>query len=274
MHRRVRSLASTCAFLLCLFLSLPGAASFSGIVDPGIPGRWHGTQGGWTVTLDLAMGGWFSGSVSGPDVANCTFSGQVSTASRNIQGKFDGTGTDVQFRGCFRDWQYSVRITATPASLAFEAWDPQDPGFDPTDLVDVGGMTRTASVGGSADAREAKAGMWNSPPGGWGLSLVTGKTPQRTPFVVLYVYGADKAPIWYVMPGGVWTDDSNFEGALYATNGTDWRSPKFDPGSFKVTKVGTLSMSFTSDSAGQLTYRINEGSTTYVSSAPMVKQQF
>ena len=242
------------------------------IVDARIPGHWQGTQGGWTATLDLTAQGQISGTLNGPNVVNCTFTASISWGIANVQGSFHGRG-GVTMSGCFEDGWWEILLVATPDSLYFSIFDPQDD--DGSDFVGIGGMTHTAGVGASADAREAKAGMWNSPLGsGWGLSLVTGKTAQRTPFVVLYVYGSDRTPTWYVMSSGAWKDDNNFEGDLYATTGSDWRSPSFDSRSVTVKKVGTLLMSFTSESVGRLTYQINDGNATYVSSMPMVKQEF
>jgi hypothetical protein len=249
------------------------AASLSRIADARIPGHWHGTQGAWSATIDLDARGAFSGTVSGPDIVNCSIGGSITTASTNVQGSFQGEG-DVSMSGCFRDWVYSARLIATPERLTLSIYDMQA-CCDQGQLVYVEGMARTASLGASADAREAKAGMWNSPLGsGWGLSVVIGKTAQRTPFVVLHVYGSNNVPTWYVMSSGVWKDDANFEGELYATTGSDWRSLGFDPRSVTVKKVGTLLMTFTSDSVGRLTYQIDEDNATYVSSSPMVKQEF
>jgi hypothetical protein len=253
---------------------LLGAAG-NRIVSPGIPGHWEGTSAEVHASLDLAADGSFAGTVSGPGLQGCTFKARIAPAQAfdNDADSFNGLALG-SMSGC-------ADATLNKSYLAFLGATPDEMSFsfirldNERELFALEGMTRTAGVALTGGAREAKAGMWNSPLGsGWGMSLVTGKTAARTPFVVLYVYNTDKSPTWYVMSSGVWKDDNNFEGDLYATTGTDWRAPSFDSSSVTVKKVGTLLMTFTSDTVGRLTYQIKEGSATYVSSSPMVKQEF
>lgn len=235
------------------------------IEDTRIPGHWHGTSGDFSAVIDLDSGGRITGSVSGPGMDGCVFGAAVPPAlAINQQGNFAGAGVGLMRRcaDATLDVTYVVLLEATPQALTlrFVSALPDERG-----AFIVRGMTRD-------DAREVKAGMWQSPnESGWGLSIVTGDTEARTPFVVLFVYNGT-SPSWYVMPGGAWSGDTHFEGDLYVTTGTDWRAPVFAPGT--VTKVGRLAMTFSSDNAGTLEYAITDSTGTHSVTKPMQKQQF
>jgi hypothetical protein len=255
---------------------LLGSAGSGGIVSPDIPGGWQGSNAdGVSVSLDLAVNGIFSGSVSGHGFDGCKLIGVIppKEAFDNDPGEFSGFGPGglVGCTDATRNGVFAVFLGATPQqlSVALLRLDNEDTVFS------VEEMTRAPLLGANGvDARTAKMGMWNSPSAsGWGLSLTVGKTSARIPFVVLYVYSG-KAPTWYVMPSGTWSDDNNFSGDLYATTGTDWRAGTFDPASVAVKKVGTLSMTFTSSDAGRLTYDVKDSTGDNVISSPMAKQLF
>jgi hypothetical protein len=91
-------------------------------------------------------------------------------------------------------------------------------------------------------------GLWYDPDeSGWGLSM----TQQGdTLFAVLFVYGPDRAPAWYVasslqllndgfgLPGG-----PNVYGTLYRTSGP-WFGGTFDPATVGATPVGSLQVRY------------------------------
>ena len=104
------------------------------------------------------------------------------------------------------------------------------------------------------------------------VAIFTVHLPNGFSSIKLMSYDAAGAPTWYVMPGGAWTNDTRFEGDLYATTGSDWRVHDFTPGT--VTKVGRLSMTFTSNTAGTLEYTITDATGPHNISKAMQKQQF
>jgi hypothetical protein len=88
---------------------------------------------------------------------------------------------------------------------------------------------------------------------GWGFQLV-----QRGSviFVTMYVYGPTNTPIWYTATldyaGNVaWT------GGLYLTNGPYFGTVPFNPGAVTYRKVGTITWTATSVTAGQLRYDVD-----------------
>jgi hypothetical protein len=123
-------------------------------------------------------------------------------------------------------------------------------------------ITRTGPVGTALPVPETPTigeytGLWNvATESGWGLSLTQGKEPTRTPFVTLYVYQGS-TPTWFVMSSGVWNDaKTGFTGDLYSTVGIDFAEATFDSTKVVNTKRGTLTMQFSSTSAGTLTYTV------------------
>ena len=251
--------------------ALLGAAG-NRIVSPDIPGHWDGTSDGVHASLDLAVDGSFNGSVSGPGLSGCAFKGQLRPreAFDNDADSFSGLtlGTMSGCADATLNTSYVAFIGATPEVMSISFIRVSDE----RSVFEVEGMTRMSgavSVGASAVAR---AGMWYVPnESGWGLSLTLGATVVRIPFVVLYVYSGS-TPTWYVMPSGTWTADNRFEGDLYVTTGSDWRTPAFTPGS--VNKTGRLAMTFTSNSAATLEYTIADSTGTRTVSQVMQKQAF
>ncbi len=70
---------------------------------------------------------------------------------------------------------------------------------------------------GTATPRANFSGMWFDPTSsGWGVSFIQSSTGQA--FATLYAYQpVDGVPVWYGIPGGVWTAPNRFEGTMYAT---------------------------------------------------------
>ena len=92
--------------------------------------------------------------------------------------------------------------------------------------------------------------LWYDPnESGWGLTL----TQQGdTIFAVLFVYGTDRAPQWYVASAVQLRDDGggapggpNIAGTLYRTQGP-WFGGTFDPHAVTAANVGTLQMRYDS----------------------------
>jgi len=96
---------------------------------------------------------------------------------------------------------------------------------------------------------------WNASESGWGLSLIQHGTSHQL-YGTWYVYDAGGNPIWLVMSGGQWNSSTSFSGDLYQTTGPDPRG-SFNPANVTRTKVGSATLTFSSSSAGLLTWTVN-----------------
>jgi hypothetical protein len=99
--------------------------------------------------------------------------------------------------------------------------------------------------------------LWYNPDeSGWGLSLYQ---QQGTVFAVLFVYGTDNQPTWYVasslLPGEV-NGNLAFSGALYRTNGP-YFGGAFNPAGVGVRQVGTATFTLTSLTNGNFSYAVD-----------------
>ena len=93
---------------------------------------------------------------------------------------------------------------------------------------------------------------WNPNESGWGFNII--QHPSNVIFGVIYTYAAPNRPMWYVLPGGVWTSSTTFTGKLYRVTGS--------PGNiaFKggdVTEVGNATLLFGSANNASLTYSVD-----------------
>ena len=96
---------------------------------------------------------------------------------------------------------------------------------------------------------------WTASESGWGISV---NQQYRTLFSVIYTYGTNGQPVWYVMPGGSW-DGNIYSGALYATSTapTNYFSGAFNAKGVSVRAVGTMSLQFSNTSTATLTYTVD-----------------
>lgn len=97
---------------------------------------------------------------------------------------------------------------------------------------------------------------WNPSESGWGLNL---NHQGATLFGTLFTYDTTRAPLWLVMSGGLMQSDGvTYTGDLYRTTGPAFNAVPFTPiGAANVTKVGTMTVSFSDASAGSLQYSMN-----------------
>ena len=96
--------------------------------------------------------------------------------------------------------------------------------------------------------------LWWSPgENGWNLTVTQSDTFI---FATIFVYDANKQPIWYV--GNLANDgNGNYTGGLYATTGTYFGTVPYDPSQFHVAQVGTATFSPQSADTAVLTYNVN-----------------
>jgi len=98
---------------------------------------------------------------------------------------------------------------------------------------------------------------WNPLESGMGWTLSEHASGQA--FVVWYRYDAQGNPIWYVMPGGTWTDDTTFHGTLYKTHGPPFFQGPFDPARVTSTAIGDATLAFSDGSNATFTYSLANG---------------
>jgi hypothetical protein len=97
---------------------------------------------------------------------------------------------------------------------------------------------------------------WNPAESGWGINL----THQGTIiFATLFTYDARGDPMWLVMSNGASQPDGRtFSGDLYQTTGPPFNANPFTPiGASNISKVGEMTLSFSSASSGTLVYSVN-----------------
>jgi hypothetical protein len=98
---------------------------------------------------------------------------------------------------------------------------------------------------------------WNTSESGWGLSIAQ---QYRTLFAVWYAYGTNRAPVWYVLPGGTWTSPNTYSGTVYRTSDAPTgflAGGSFDPSTVTRTPVGTMTLTFTSSDSAAMSYTID-----------------
>lgn len=108
---------------------------------------------------------------------------------------------------------------------------------------------------------------WNPDEQGWGLNLVEHASTNM--FGVMYTYGPDGKPLWFVLPGGTWVSSNVFGGNWFQVEGPPY-SGAFDPAAVHAVQVGTATLTFSDASHGTLAFSVN--GTTVVK--PIVRQPF
>ena len=95
---------------------------------------------------------------------------------------------------------------------------------------------------------------WNPNESGWGLNLV--QHPSKVIFGVWYTYESDGTRTWYVMPNGSWSGSTRYTGPLYVTSGPSFEKA-FDASLVQSRQVGSLTIDFSSQDTGTLTYSVD-----------------
>ena len=102
---------------------------------------------------------------------------------------------------------------------------------------------------------------------GWGVAI---NQQYRTLFSVWYTYDQTGKTVWYVVPGGTWTNASTYTGTAYRTTGSPWIGAAYSASSLVSQPVGSVTFSFTDLNHAVMTYTI-DGVTQ---SKPITRQPF
>jgi len=98
---------------------------------------------------------------------------------------------------------------------------------------------------------------WNAPAGsqpGWGLAI---DHQGDTLFAAWFTYGSTGAGQWLVMPNAARASDSTYSGDIYRTTGPAFNSRPWDPSAVASTKVGSGTLTFSSDRNGTFAYTVD-----------------
>ena len=83
---------------------------------------------------------------------------------------------------------------------------------------------------------------WNPAESGWGITIADHESQL---FAVWYTYRPDGRPVWYVIPGGTFSEGKRrFQGDIYATTGPSNAAPVFDASLVTRRVVGSASFDF------------------------------
>jgi hypothetical protein len=102
---------------------------------------------------------------------------------------------------------------------------------------------------------------------GWGIAVLQ---QFNTLFSVWFTYDAAGAPTWYVMPGGIWTSSTTYEGRVYKTGGAPWVGVNYDATHFHADEVGAYRFEFNGSNAATFHYTVEGRS----GALPLVRQPF
>jgi hypothetical protein len=106
---------------------------------------------------------------------------------------------------------------------------------------------------------------WNPAESGWGINL----THQGDIlFATMFTYGASGSGSYLVMSAGRKQADGSYSGELYRTTGPSFDAVPWAPISYQ--QVGTMTLRFSTGSAGTLSYSVNGVPVT----KPIVRQVF
>jgi hypothetical protein len=94
---------------------------------------------------------------------------------------------------------------------------------------------------------------WLPAESGWGIQFVDRATII---FATMFVYGVSNAPTWYTATMNA-TSTTSWTGDLYVTSGPPFGNPVFNPAAVTVRKVGTMTWTAASVTAGTLAYSVD-----------------
>lgn len=110
---------------------------------------------------------------------------------------------------------------------------------------------------------------WNENESGWGLNIAQ-HSPSNNIFAVMYTYGLDKKPAWFILPGGTWTASNVFTGSWYSAVGPAYSAVPFNSSQVSVSPVGSATLTFTDATHATFTFSVNGETIT----KPISRQPF
>ncbi len=96
---------------------------------------------------------------------------------------------------------------------------------------------------------------WMPAEAGWGMHLT--HRPNARVAGTLYIYDADRKPLWLLMTGVNWVSPLEMRGTLLRSTASGFPPMGFDPASVATAQVGTFSLIFADRESGVLTFDLN-----------------
>ncbi len=204
--------------------------------------------------VSLATHGGFSGYNAAPgdgfivSLWNSTSTG-VTEGGSSGSGIFSAVGSPVT------DYQLRGGLYGGPSSCTATGVDLRDY----YSRFDRAYATRLSQylAGSTPATANYTATWWDPTQNGWGLNVAH---QGSTIFATLYTYAGDNAGLWLVGAALRLQGDGSYSGALYQAVGPPYYSQPW--GAVTLTQVGTMTLRFSSTSAGTLTYTVNGASVT------------
>jgi len=159
-----------------------------------------------------------------------------------------------------RRWQRASSEVVGPSTVSFtlnDATDGDDDRLNNDDIVVPVAGILVPVVGAYPVVQDI---WWSgSAENGWGMSIIQHGAILSN---VIYAYDDQGRPTWFVMPGGTWNAARTaYTGPVYTPRSSGYF--EYDATAFTVgNPVGTVTITFASDSSATLTYTINGRSGT------------
>jgi len=132
--------------------------------------------------------------------------------------------------------------------------------YSDAQLADIAAYVATFQSGGGGLPPPAPApqfdygDLWfNASESGWGFNVI--QHASNNIFGVIFTYDAPNRPAWYVLPGGTWTANTIFTGALYRVTGSPANVATFRLGD--VRQVGNATILFQDKDHASFTYSVD-----------------
>ena len=217
-----------------------------------------GSESGWGVNLNHQSGTIFATLFSyGADGRDTWV--VASNLTRDAQGRFTGTlyrtagpaFSSATWSGASVAAVGTMTLAFANANLGTLTYSIDGVAVTKTIVRQVFGTPPACTF--TTSAREAAANYqdlwWNPAESGWGINL----TQQgAVMFATLFTYAPDNRAMWLVASSLARQPDGSFTGDLYRTTGPPFNASPWT--AIGVTRVGTMTLSFSTGSRGTLTY--------------------
>jgi len=232
---------------------------------------WAGSsENGWGLTItqhaDKLFLAWYLYDASGNPLWIVMSSGQWNAAHTAYTGDlYIPTGSS------FANYDVSRFAPGTPVGTATLTFTSSSTATLAYTVRGVGGSKAISRLPfGVVDTTPIASygDMWwgGSAQDGWGLVI---SQQYRNLFATWFTYDASGQVTWFVMSDGTWSGNT-YSGALYRTHGTPVVGAPYDASSLVVTRVGTLTLTFSDADNATMTYTVDSVTQT----KPIVRLPF
>ncbi len=93
---------------------------------------------------------------------------------------------------------------------------------------------------------------WNPAESGWGMTFT--QRPNASTVGTLYIYDAERKPVWLLMTGAVWVNPLEVRGVLLRAAANGFPPTGFNANSVTTSQIGSFSIVFADHRRGTLTF--------------------